>query len=197
MHSLSTSFILGYHGCDAETAEKLLRNEPFQPSTNEYDWLGHGIYFWETNPDRAIDWARERAPATGAAPANQPAVVGAIVDLGFCLDLISSNGINTVEDIYSEYETVTTASGAKIARNSGGKDHTSRNLDCAIITYLHAVRERDNEPPFDTVRGVFLEGAPIFRNSGFRQKTHIQICVRNPATIKGVFRVPDDHFTGL
>lgn len=58
MHNLSASFILGYHGCDRETGEKLLSNEPFQPSENDYDWLGAGVYFWEANPDRAMSWAK-------------------------------------------------------------------------------------------------------------------------------------------
>ena len=31
-------------------AERLLAGEPFQKSINDYDWLGHGIYFWEANP---------------------------------------------------------------------------------------------------------------------------------------------------
>ncbi len=26
---------------------------------NDYDWLGHGIYFWEKNPERAYDFAGE------------------------------------------------------------------------------------------------------------------------------------------
>jgi hypothetical protein len=43
MHRLSASFVLGYHGCDAEIAEKLLRGEPFEQSQNDYDWLGHGV----------------------------------------------------------------------------------------------------------------------------------------------------------
>ncbi len=195
MHSLSSSFVLGYHGCDKDTADKLLNNKPFQPSTNDYDWLGHGIYFWEANPDRALDWARERAASAGRTAG--PAVVGAIIDPGFCLDLISSNGIQAIQNVYGEYERMIAASGAKVPRNSGGDDHLSRYLDCAVITYLHGARERDGEPPFDTVRGVFLEGSPIYRNSGLRRKTHIQICVRNSTMIKGVFRVPDDHFTEL
>ena len=61
MHNLSASFVLGYHGCDRETSERLLLNEPFRPSENAYDWLGAGIYFWEANPDRALDWARHRS----------------------------------------------------------------------------------------------------------------------------------------
>ena len=64
-----------------------------------------------------------------------------------------------------------------------------RNLDCAVINHLHRLREDGGLRPFDTVRGVFLEGNPIYQDAGFRQKTHIQICVRNPDCIKGVFRV--------
>jgi hypothetical protein len=191
--------VLGYHGCDLRTAEKLLRNEPFQPSENEYDWLGSGIYFWEANPDRAMDWARhtvaEKNRRTGGS--DHPAVIGAAVNLGFCLDLITSNGIQAVELACQRYRRFITASGAAMPRNTGGDDHLGRYLDRAVINFLHETRSDAEEPPFDTVRGVFMEGEHIYENSGFRRKTHIQICVRNPAMIKGVFRVPEDHFTGL
>jgi len=30
-------------------------------------------------------------------------------------------------------------------------------------------------------------------DAGFFEKTHIQICVRDKSSIKGVFRVSDDH----
>jgi hypothetical protein len=60
---------------------------------------------------------------------------------------------------------------------------------------LHEVRVAANLEPFDTVRGVFIEGRRIYPDSGFFEKTHVQICVRNLACIKGVFRVPDDQLT--
>ena len=49
------------------------------------------------------------------------------------------------------------------------------------------------EPSIDTVRGVFVEGEPVYEGAGFRAKTHIQICVCNISSIKGVFRVPEDQ----
>ena len=190
MHSLSASFVLGYHGCDRETGERILKNEPFLPSENDYDWLGSGIYFWETNPDRALDWARQVGSGK-----SEPFVVGAVIDPGFCLDMISSNGIASVEDIYAEFVEVILASGGRMPENTGGTDHLNRKLDCAVLNFLHIARRRSNEPAFDTIRGIFIEGAPIYPNSGFRRKTHTQICVRNQDTIKGVFRVPPHHFT--
>jgi len=34
--------VIAYHGYDADTAELLLRGEPFKKSQNDYDWLGDG-----------------------------------------------------------------------------------------------------------------------------------------------------------
>ena len=197
MHNLSTSFLLGYHGCDRDTGERVLANEPFNPSENAYDWLGSGIYFWESNPDRALDWAKERAARLlkNEGRVVEPFVVGAVIDPGFCLDLISSNGIFAVEQAHATFTSVVSASGAMMPENVGGNDLLQRNLDCAVINFLHFAREKAKEQPFDTVRGVFTEGKRAYMNSGFHHKTHIQICVRNQECIHGVFRVHDRYFS--
>jgi hypothetical protein len=41
---------------------------------------------------------------------------------------------------------------------------------------------------YETVRGAFLEGAPAYPGAGFARESHIQIAVRNPSCILGVFR---------
>jgi len=41
--------------------------------------------------------------------------------------------------------------------------------------------------PFDTTRGVFTEGGPVFPGAGILEKNHIQICVRNLNSIEGLF----------
>lgn len=68
-----------------------------------------------------------------------------------------------------------------------------RRLDCAVIQRVHSIVEDGGLPEFDSVRGVFIEGGEIYPEAGFREKTHVQIAVRNPTCIKGVFRVPDYH----
>ena len=40
---------------------------------------------------------------------------------------------------------------------------------------------------FDSVRSAFIEGDELYPGSTFREKNHIQICVRNLACIKGYF----------
>ncbi|WP_309143670.1 DUF3732 domain-containing protein [Bradyrhizobium sp. CCGUVB4N] len=92
MHTLTTSFVLGYHGCGASVAERFVAGDDFKKSTNAYDWLGPGIYFWESNPVRGIQFAEE-LKIRGRRRIRKPAVVGAAIDLGLCLDLTTAAGI--------------------------------------------------------------------------------------------------------
>ena len=38
---------------------------------------------------------------------------------------------------------------------------------------------------FDTARGIFTEGGPVYEGAGIQTKNHIQICIRNLNCIKG------------
>jgi ribulose-5-phosphate 4-epimerase/fuculose-1-phosphate aldolase len=53
--------IFGYHGCDESVLRMVLDGGMLRPSQNAYDWLGHGIYFWERSAVRAMRWAQEMA----------------------------------------------------------------------------------------------------------------------------------------
>lgn len=192
MHKLSTSFILGYHGCDRKIADRVLQGEQFVPSTNEYDWLGHGIYFWEANPKRGFEFARELARRPrGASQVANPAVVGAIIDLGLCLDLTTAAGLAQVQIAYEAVSTVGAASSSgKMPENDGLK----KNLDCAVVNMARELNLRIGIS-IDSVKAAFIEGKQIYPNATFYEKTHIQICVCNPECIKGVFRVPESSLS--
>lgn len=54
MYSKLPNLVLGFHGCDEGTFDKVVRHgSELRPSTNDYDWLGNGVYFWEQNLERA------------------------------------------------------------------------------------------------------------------------------------------------
>lgn len=188
MHKLASSFVLGYHGCDEKVAESLLSGNDFQPSTNDYDWLGPGVYFWEANPIRGLEFAEEIMRLDRGPNIKIPAVVGAVVDLGLCLDLTTSAGIQQIGDSYKELARIASTAERVLPKNS--KNLLLRKLDCEVVKFLHGVRKANSLPQIDTLRGVFVEGDPLFDGSGFYEKTHIQICVCNPECVKGVFRVP-------
>ena len=67
------------------------------------------------------------------------------------------------------------------------KDVLLRNLDCAVIQQIHHYNEETNKPAFDSVRGIFTEGKPVYEGSAILEKTHVQLCICNPNCIKGYF----------
>lgn len=61
-----------------------------------------------------------------------------------------------------------------------------RPLDCAIVNHAVEMVKREGFD-YDTVYGYFQEGADAYEGAGIKEKSHIQICVRNPNCIKGYF----------
>lgn len=190
------SFILGFHGCDKTTGEKILRGDEshLRHSEEEFDWLGHGIYFWEGNPSRAMQWAEDRK-AMGKI--QTPFVIGAIIDLGRCLDLFDHDGLVQVKTVHSELKKTFETAGVPVPKNVGSNpDKAGRRLDCAVLNSLHKYREKRGEARYDSVRAPFLEGKKLYSCAGFRSANHIQICVRETACIKGYFLpIPTNDLT--
>jgi hypothetical protein len=189
---LSSGFVLGYHGCDAQIAERLLKGEPFKTSDNDYDWLGAGIYFWESNPQRGLEFAQESTKRKGSG-ISDAAVVGAVLDLGLCLDLTTKDALGVLrlsyEALTKEFELI----DQEMPKN--GANNLLRRLDCAVVTKAHEVLKLE-DIIVDSVRGIFTEGEPLYNGSGFQSKTHTQVAIRNPDLIKGVFRVPKIDLVG-
>lgn len=168
------------------------RKQPLKFSDNKYDWLGSGIYFWENSPERAMDWAtllRKRKRL------RRPAVVGAVIDLGNCLNLLDRQYLKVVRAAYENLAEASRKAGTPLPRNEPlltGGDLLLRNLDCATINTVHKMREESGLAPYDTVRAAFIEGAPLYESSGFSEYNHIQICVRSIRCIKGYFLPLED-----
>jgi hypothetical protein len=186
VHRLSTVFVLGYHGCAQNVANSLLDGGPFKESRNEDDWLGAGIYFWESNPRRALSWAKARLRFLGKAAA--PAAIGAVIDLRNCLDLTTAAGIGVLKPAYDALSSTIVAAGQSLPVNN--ESQFRRNLDCAVMNTLHRIRDDARLPVIDTIRAAFVLGKQVYPGAGFLDQTHMQICVRNVECIRGVFRIP-------
>lgn len=189
-----SSIVLGYHGCEKSVGEKILAGSNVGRSENAYDWLGHGAYFWEGSAKRALDWAEflKKHPPTTDRKIKHPFVVGAVIDLGNCLDLTDAASLDIVRAGYDEFKLVMETAGAPLPVNEAAHaedvDLVKRRLDCAVVNFVHALRERQGVEPFDTVRGVFTEGGELYPGARILAKTHVQVCVRHPSkSIKGYF----------
>lgn len=195
MSRLATSFVLGYHGCDHTLAQRAVSGEiDLLHSDKDFDWLGPGAYFWESDPQRALEWALWKAERGDYA---EPAVIGAVIDLRNCLDLVSRDDVELVKAAHRSFREMQELAGLPVPRNRSVKgqpnaDRVLRYLDCAVIRHLHSILDAQDPDdrlidPFDTVRGMFTEGKRLYATSGFRQKTHVQLAVRNKDCIRGLF----------
>ncbi|MCA9450534.1 MAG: hypothetical protein KC931_25660 [Candidatus Omnitrophica bacterium] len=203
---VSPGVVVGFHGCDKQVADRVLkRNGRLTPSQNSYDWLGHGIYFWEGSHDRALRWARENKKIRDAA------VIGAFLRLGNCLDLLDSVQLSKVKVAYDMLRKESKALGEPMPTNRGKDDGDAtfiRELDCRVIQRLHQVNNESiartlgvaslkgpdrrriqcHEEFIDSVRGMFPEGRELYDGAGFRDRNHIQLCIVNPNAILGYFQ---------
>lgn len=190
LYSRRSNLVIGFHGCDQSIAQKVVTGEErLLASTNDYDWLGNGIYFWENNETRALQWAQELSKRKNTSIKN-PAVIGAVIDLGYCLDLTDSTYLSELRRAYNALVDLYKELGKPLPQNTDiGKstDRLIRKLDCAVIQTAHKINRDANKHPYDSVKGVFWEGKPLYPNAGFAEKNHIQICVCNPNCIKGYF----------
>lgn len=186
LYEYQPAFVVGFHGCDAKIGEGILSGsiEHLKFSRKRWDWLGHGIYFWEGNPQRALEWAQERK-AQGTI--NAPFVIGALIDLRHCLDLLDSSGLQQVKDAYVTLESSYAKIDKPLPRNSG-RDKAARMLDCLVVNSLHDYLTSNAQPKYDSVRAMFPEGDELYTEAGFKDKNHIQLCIRDTSCIKGYFR---------
>jgi len=201
MYDVRPNLIIGFHGCELAVRDALLNNpDNVKVSTEPYDWLGHGMYFWENNYDRAMQWAEDKKRRGSL---KQPSVIGALLHLGYCCDLLDSRCVQTLKPYFEIMASSYQLLGKTLPRNKdlpNDKHHDKilREFDCAAIEFMHdkiinqiktdiQAKGFSDYKIFDSTRGVFTEGGPIFDGAGIFEKSHIQICIRNLNCIKGFF----------
>jgi len=178
--------VIAYHGCDAATAEHLLRGEPFKKSQNDYDWLGEGIYFWEYGADRALKFAQDQQRRKKV---QTPAIVGALIQLGRCFDLMDTRFTDELPLAFDMLKKLHETQQRALPENAGQTpDKLLRHRDCALLNFYLSWLVENRGDLYDTVRCGFVEGPPAFEGSGIRHRSHVQIAVRNPACVVGIFR---------
>jgi len=175
MYSKHPGLIYGFHGCVKSVALDVInQKKQLKESKNEYDWLGHGIYFWQGSYSRALDYATmlsNHPTRNKANPIKKPYVIGAVISLGKCLDLLDYQNLNFLSIGYEIFVESTLSSDMPKIKGVPGesKDLLRRNLDCAVFQTIHEAAELAEQEPFDSVRGIFFELKRIISQCWFQR----------------------------
>jgi hypothetical protein len=177
--------VVAFHGTRRAAARSLIRGEAFGVSENDDDWLGHGIYLWEYAPQQAWWWARRRYGADAA-------VVGSLVRLGRCLDLLDPSNTGLLGAAHDDLNETLAAAGQKLPANANNHKY----LDCAVFNWLYELLDRDGRR-VDSCRAVFVplqlgKMPRLWTRSGVFAGAHVQLCVREPSNILAVWPIRKD-----
>ncbi len=180
--------VIGYHGCDESVVpDVLLKGNKLKQSQNDYDWLGRGIYFWEHGSQRACEWAQNSRAI------QRPALIGALINLGNCFDLLDTTHTQLLAELFPLYRQTCEETGSPLPVNLPAKrgiaeDLALRHLDCAVLNWCLDYLEKAEKQRYHTVRCLFSEGTPVFEGSKILAKSHVQIAVRDETAIVGYFK---------
>lgn len=190
MYSSKPAIVYGFHGLDETIGIEILnQKQEFYHSDNSYDGLGKGVYFWENNHRRAKEYALLDSKRSES-NIKSPFVLGAVIELGNCLDLLDQEYNNFLKKAYDLFKTDMLDQGRNLPLNgtfgASDFDFKKRELDCAVIRFACTLAEKAGQP-FDSVRAAFIEGQQLYDGAKFYSQNHIQLAIINPDCIKGIF----------
>jgi hypothetical protein len=163
------------------------------PGENYWDWLGHGIYFFEAGKHHAHAYAEKYCDG------GPPCVVEAEINMNGCLDFFDLPAKAKYVEEYDAYYHVFGRENMKRLR----QDDRRRPVDCAVFNFMYANLEQEGVP-VPVVRCMFESGGPAWEDhdeadprrrlssSGVSALGHVQILVRDPAAIIGPLRPSED-----
>lgn len=144
-----------YHGTSYDAAKKIC-DEGFEISRGESQYLGDGVYFFESSMGHAKDWAKNRLGN------RYIGVFRAVVNLGKCLDLFNWDHRNFVKKCRDRLK--------------------NRDFEITDAVVINFVAHRSGA---DAVRGAYVqpEKGTMFDESRFYDYCQLMICVRNLSSI--------------
>ncbi|MGB8993059.1 MAG: hypothetical protein WCD80_13480 [Desulfobaccales bacterium] len=157
-----------FHGTLLKNVAEIL-SEGFRLSRGPSQFLGDGIYFFESSEWHAKNWAlRHRERGT-----DRIAVIQAIINLGHCFDLHNAEYRGLAREIKTNLE----------------RKGTKKITDAVVINLLAT-----KFTIIDSVRATYIStehgrGQRIFEGSRFFEYVQLMICVRKVENITNPFMV--------
>lgn len=169
---LEPIIVTGYHGSTRKVAQQIV-DDDFVASLNDWDWLGHGVYFWQDAPERAYRWAERRILDLGL---QEPAaVVAARIHLNGFVDMLDQRGMTLLQDLARSYQRQHPSSS--LANKSG-----ANRLDCAVFNFATSMLSWLGVGVAG-YRAACVEGNALTPGSPIFDLSHVQLVVVNREAI--------------
>jgi hypothetical protein len=149
-----------YHGTSKELSEKILTTNKFKISTGGHQYVGDGVYFFESQKEYAVRWARKKYGHK-----CDLGILCAVINLGRCLNLTSRSIKSVLIGVKKELE-----------------DRRGGNItDAAVVNFIAT-----NIVELDTIKCVIITPRgmkQIYPGSHLVMGEQVIICVRNISCI--------------
>ena len=129
--------VTGYHGTTRPRSANILE-EGFTISQKPWEWLGHGVYFWQDAPYRAHAWARDWTRQRGIE--GEPVVVAAELQLESYLDFLDVANTDILRPLAIKF-LETLGEGAVALKNK----YPNHRLDCRFFNFVSEVLESGDD----------------------------------------------------
>ena len=169
------SIVRAYHAGNAAEIDSLLqRGSGLPESSARNNWLGRGIYFWDSDPRRAEHWQAIHGK-------------GAILECEIETELL----IDMLIDDQRSHEFLALAKTISLSVD-GFNDRKTQyfNKDGEIINRL---RPELQDQGYCVIRMAFFLGDPIAPDGNLFPNQHIQICLWDSSIIRN----PKQYMPGL
>lgn len=143
-----------YHGTTLESA-RIIAKEGFKKSTGEQQYLGDGVYFFETSEAEAIYWAKRRSSG------ELIGVIKSTVNLGRCLDLNDREHRDLITNVANKLK----------------EKEDLKITDAVVINFVASTFSQ-----IDSVRATHFrpkKQKKLFKGSRFFETPRLIICMRN------------------
>lgn len=184
-----------YHATTTQAWQSIKEMGAFELSNELYDWLGEGVYFWQSAPLRAWLWKRCLQMPRKLRSKREDTVVleyVADVDPAEWLDLLDVRWTAVlartgalIPELWRTAGTLDDGSvldEAKIVRlcreNARINAPVRRYLDRAAIEHVSRSLERDHGMPIKAVRSAFQHLDRLYPYAAFRYGDHVQVAIR-------------------
>lgn len=159
------SIVRAYHAGDANDIKLFLLGHPLPESKNTTNWLGRGLYFWDSDHHRAERWQ---------AGMGNGGILECDIDVELLIDMLCDD--QRSKDFIEQAEAV---SQFKSPVNKKRSEYFGRDGEI-----VNRVRPALQGMGYCGIRMAFCLGNPVANEGNLFPNQHIQICLWDSSIIK-------------